>query len=88
MKSAERLLERMRQSSSGWGQNDFKTLYLGFGFKARKGGKHITYIHKKYPELRHQVGRHDKLATGYATFAVKLIDRLKALEAEEHNDTR
>jgi hypothetical protein len=88
MKSAEKLLRRMRNNPSSWGQNDFARLYIGFGFQAIEGARHTIYIHKEYPQLRASVARHNSLATGYAEHAVEVIDRLKSLQAEigENND--
>jgi len=82
MDAAEKLLERMRRTKEGWGQKDFETLYLGFGFEYREGRDRV-YIHRKYRHLRAIVARHNQLATGYATTAVRLIDELKRLEVED-----
>jgi len=73
----------MRRSPSGWGQDDFRTLYEGFGFVNKGGGNHTVYIHERFKQLRAVVARHNSLAKGYTTHAIKLIDQLKALEAEE-----
>jgi hypothetical protein len=89
MKSAEKLLRRMRNNPNGWGQNDFARLYSGFGFRATEVAKHRIYIHEEYPELRATVARHNSLATGYAQHAVEVIDKLKILQAQkegENND--
>lgn len=81
MGDAEKLLARMRASKSGWGQKDFESLYEGFNFQFREGSRHRFYFHPKYPQLYAVVARHDKLAKGYASDAVKLIDQLKRLES-------
>jgi hypothetical protein len=83
MSAAEKLLARMRRSPAGWGQDDLDRLYKGFGFEV-SGAGHNVYIHPKYPTLRATVARHNQLATGYATHAVKTIDRLKELQALEN----
>lgn len=84
MSAAEKMLGRMQASLNGWGQDDFRRLYIGFGFE-ESGTKHCVYIHSKHPHLRATVGRHNSLATGYASHAIKLIEQLKVLEQEETN---
>ena len=32
MSPAEKMLEKMRRTKAGWSQDDFATLYEGFGF--------------------------------------------------------
>jgi hypothetical protein len=78
--AAESLLERMRKSKHGWGCDDLHTLYLGFGFGCREGGKHRVYIHVEYPELRATVARHSDLPAAYVRHAINLIERLAALK--------
>ncbi|MBI3734626.1 MAG: hypothetical protein HY259_14405 [Chloroflexi bacterium] len=87
MEEAEKILARMRVTKSGFGQKDFQTLYLYFGFHYREGRDRL-YFHPRYRELVAQVGRHNKLAKGYAAHAVKLIDRLKELEAEDERKSK
>ena len=79
MASADKLLEKMRRTSAGWGQDDFKKLYEGFGFKKREGKKHTIYVHPDFPQLRDTIARHDSLANGYAESAVATIDELQRL---------
>jgi hypothetical protein len=86
MSAAERILERMRRSKSGWRPVDFETLYTGFDFENCGGTRHTIYIHSKYKQLRATVARHNTLADGYAATAVKLIDQLHEREAEKGND--
>jgi predicted RNA binding protein YcfA (HicA-like mRNA interferase family) len=74
--AAEKLLERMRQSKHGWGQDDLHQLYVGFGFAYRDKGKHRVYTHPRRPELIATVARHNKLPIGYIQHAIALIDRL------------
>jgi predicted RNA binding protein YcfA (HicA-like mRNA interferase family) len=81
MDAAEKLLERMRASKASWSAQDLETLYLGFGFQVREGGRHRFFYHPKYPQLYATVARHNSLAKGYIATAVKLIDQLKQLEA-------
>lgn len=82
-KNAEKLLERMRNSASGWGQSDFEHLFEGFGFKWREGKKHRIYWHPKFPNLYMSVPRHNSLKEWVARDAVKLIDELKNNLARE-----
>lgn len=83
MSQADKLFERMRNSKSGWRADDLHTLYIGFGFEFRHGGKHTIYIHHEFPELRATVARHRSLAIGYIQHAISLIERLKRLKEEE-----
>jgi hypothetical protein len=83
MRDAEKLLARMRASKADWNFKDLETLYLGFGFTYREGSKHRMYYHPTHPELYATVARHTSLAKGYVVDAVKLIDRLKQLEAND-----
>jgi hypothetical protein len=77
---AEKLLQRMRQTLAGWGQDHFDTLYRGYGFECEEGSNHHLYFHPEYPELMATVGRHNKLHKGYASHAIETIDRLIELE--------
>jgi hypothetical protein len=80
MTAAEKLFEQMSRSKTGWKQSDLDTLYLGFGFTKREGGKHTIYAHPKYPHLREQVTRARDLPIGYVRDALKRIRELKSLE--------
>jgi hypothetical protein len=73
--AAQKLLERMRASQSGWGQADFERLFTGFGFKARQG-KHTIHMHSQFSDLVIGVPRHNSLKEWVARDAVKLIDEL------------
>lgn len=79
------LLERMRRTRSGWGEDDFDRLYRSFGFEeiTRPRAPHRVYVHREFLDLRATVGRHSSLAKGYATTAVRLIDSLLARRAEQ-----
>lgn len=85
MPRPEDLLEQMRISKSGWSANDLHRLYEGYGFNSREGSKHTIYNHPSYPILRATVARHNKIAVGYIQKAVKIIDKLKELEASSAN---
>jgi len=72
------LLERMRRTHSGWGEDDMDRLYRSFGFReiTRSRAPHRVYVHPDYPDLRATVARKSSLPKGYATTAVRLIDKL------------
>lgn len=80
---AVKLLERMRQSQTNWKQNDIISLYEGFGFTIKHGSNHDLVRHSNYPELRQTIPRHKKVKPYIVKQAVKLIDRLKALQELE-----
>jgi predicted RNA binding protein YcfA (HicA-like mRNA interferase family) len=77
---AEKLLEQMRNSKTGWKRADLDKLYKGFGFVIKHGSNHDIMKHPDFPELRATLPRHRELARGYVEFAVKLIDRLNELQ--------
>jgi hypothetical protein len=72
------LLERMRRTRSGWGEDDMDRLYRSFGFReiTRSRAPHRVYVYPDYPDLRATVARKSSLPKGYATTAVRLIDKL------------
>lgn len=76
--AAQKLLERMRSSSSGWGQKDFERLLSGFGFEWKEGKKHRIYFHPKFPNLWISIPRHNSLKAWVARDVVKLIDELNS----------
>ncbi len=82
MTDAEKLLQRMKQSKAGWGQDDLDRLYRGFGFQVKEGHSHRIYFHSKHLGLRATVARHRKLPIGYIQTAIRLIDELSKLEGE------
>ena len=73
-----KLLERMRRTRSGWGEDDLDRLYRSFGFReiTRPRASHRVYVHPDHPDLRATVARKRSLPKGYATTAVRLIDKL------------
>ena len=85
MGAAQKIFERMQRTRSGWGQDDFRRLYRGFGFVEEEGGSHRLYSHPQHGHLRATVGRHNELAKGYADTAVRLIEELKRLQDEEQS---
>lgn len=79
--AAKAIREQMQASKSGWGQDDFDTLYTGYGFELRQGGKHRFYSHPAFPQLHETVSRQNDLPPGYAQSALKLIAELERLSA-------
>ena len=82
MAKHEKLLERMRQSRNGWGQDDFRALYVGYGFSVTEGGNHMKIAHLRHSQLRTTVARHNHLPRGYADTALRLIELLLELESQ------
>ncbi len=78
---ARKLLDRMKDTKSGWGEKDLETVYLGYGFTYRDGAKHRMYTHPLFPQLHTTVSRQRDLPPGYAVDAVKLIAEAEALRA-------
>jgi hypothetical protein len=76
--AADDLFDQMCRTKAGWTMQDLDTLYLGFGFGKREGGKHVVYRHPEHMDLRATVTRARHLPTGYIQHAVKLIRQLKA----------
>jgi hypothetical protein len=72
----------MRRSKGGWRLNDLDTLYRGFGFDRKEGGKHCLFVHPVFPDLRATVTRSSTIPVGYVTHAVRTIDALLARERE------
>ena len=66
----------MRQTRFGWGQDDFRRLYRGYGFEVTEGARHIVVRHPEFPDLNTTVARHNDLDPAYARTAVRLIDEL------------
>ena len=73
--AAQKLLGRMRRSSSGWGQRDFEHLFSGFGFRWKEG-LHRKYYHPDFPDLWISIPRHKTLKEWVTRDAVGLIDEL------------
>lgn len=83
---AEKLLERMRRSKSGWKRHDLEALYEGFGFVLKHGAKHDYYVHPVHPKLRDTLRRSRTVPEYNVRNAIRLIDRLIALENTEGNE--
>lgn len=82
--SAEKLRTDMENNKSGWGQGDLDSLYTGYGFVLRQGGKHRFYSHPAFPQLHESVSRQNDLPPGYAQSALRLIRELEHLTAAQH----
>jgi len=78
---AKKLLERMKETKSGWGEKDLEAVYMGYGFVYRDGSKHRIYSHPIFKQLRTTVSRQTSLPPGYAVDAVKLITEAMELSA-------
>ncbi|MDX6770889.1 MAG: hypothetical protein SF051_15245, partial [Elusimicrobiota bacterium] len=85
---AVKLRARMQATRTGWGQDDFRALYLGYGFEERQGSDHRFYTHPVFPQLHDSVGRHNELATGYAHGALKILEEYDRLTAPAAPATR
>lgn len=81
-----RLLDKARQAPTNWSRDDLERLYKTFGFEIVRGTNHTFARHPKYPELRGTLPNHRSFATGYVRSAVKLIDKLEALEKQAQED--
>jgi hypothetical protein len=86
--AAQKLLERMRNTQSGWGQEDFKHLFIGMGFKSKEGKKHTLYWHPVYKDLKISVPRHNILKPWVARDAIKLFDELETKEEKNNGTTK
>ncbi len=78
--SAQKMLEKMRLSKSGWKRADLDRLYKGFGFIMTHGASHDIVKHIEYPQLRTTLPRHNDIAKGYVQEAIRLIDSLLELQ--------
>ena len=60
-------------------------VYRSFSFReiTRPRAPHRVYVPPEFPDLRATVGRHRSLAKGYVTTAVRLIDTLRARQAQQ-----
>ena len=81
--NAVKLRADMENNKTGWGQDDLDTLYTGYDFTLRQGGKHRMYYHPYFPQLHETVSRQNSLPPGYAQSAMKLIRDLERLTAEQ-----
>lgn len=81
-KAAVKLLERMRNSKTGWKRTDLERLYSGFGFIIKPGGSHDKVSHPEFPQLITSLPRHTRVAEYLVTQAIRLIDQLEVLEQE------
>lgn len=77
---AEKLLERMRRTKSGWKRKDIEAIYEGFGFVLKHGAKHDYYVHPDYPNLRDTLKRSRTVPEYNVRKAIRLIDRLATLK--------
>jgi SPX domain protein involved in polyphosphate accumulation len=87
VKNADKLLERMKRSKSGWKRVDIDTVYEGYGFiiTGKKGGgsNHDKVYHPDYPQLITFLPRHNPVGEAYISELIKKISQLKALQAQD-----
>lgn len=83
-KRAEKLLEKMRNSKTGWKRLDLDRLYLGYDFIIEHRKKHDIAKHPDYPILRTTLPRHREIAKGYVDTAVDIIDQLLELKEKDN----
>lgn len=83
---AQKLLDQMPQTYSGWGNSDFIKLYSGFGFIIKHGAKHNVAKHPDFPQLRATLPRHHELAPAYSRAALRIIDQLNELRGSQEDD--
>jgi hypothetical protein len=75
-RAAWKMLEKMRATKTGWGEADFRVLYLGFGFVAREG-RDTVYYHPDHRDIPiAMVGRHRQLAKAYTETALRRVDEV------------
>lgn len=79
--TAVKMRADMENNKSGWGQDDLDTIYTGYDFTLRQGGKHRMYTHPFFSQLHQSVSRQNDLPPGYAQSALKLIAELERLTA-------
>jgi hypothetical protein len=84
--TAEKLLERMRRTKSGWKRRDLESLYEGFGFVLYHGSKHDYYQHPEYPRLRDTLKRSRIVSEYSVRNAIRLINRLKEYKGSDRCD--
>jgi len=81
---AEKNLDKMRKSQSGWKRTDVDRIYEHFGFIIDpKGGNHDKVYHPDYPHLVTFLPRHRKVAGYIIKQLIGNIDRLKNLQDED-----
>jgi hypothetical protein len=87
VKKADKLLERMKRSKSGWKRVDIDSVYESNGFiiTGKKGGgsNHDKVYHPDYPQLITYLPRHNPVGEAYVSELIKKINQLKALQAQD-----
>jgi len=80
---ATKTLDNLRRSQNNCTRHDLEVIYIGYGFRIRKGSKHDIAIHAKYKRLRGTLPNHKSFAKGYVTCAIELIDESLRLAKQE-----
>lgn len=87
-KRAWKQLQKMSDSRAGWGEDDYHSLYTGFGFSYREGRDRV-YFHRDHPDLPPApVGRHRVLSKSYADTALQRINHVIDKEGLTPENTR
>jgi len=74
--SADKLLQKAKNTQSNWTRQEIDRLYRGFGFIIRHGRNHDIVSHSDYSDLRETLPRHRKVKPVYVKQAVRLINTL------------
>ena len=81
----EKLLQRMRATKAGWSNLDVHSLLSSFGFTYREATHGRLYSHPRYPQLVLNVAHRREIGKFYIAAAIRLINNLKELEAQNEN---
>lgn len=78
----EKLLEKARNSPNGWRRTQLDSLYKGYGFVIESRRRHDIAYHEDFIEdgIRTTLPRHTKVNPVYVKEAVRLIEKLIALQ--------
>ena len=79
----KKLRGKLARTTQGCRERELHRLYRSYGFEKKEGGRHTIFKHPSYPQLIGIVARHRYLNRSYVTNALKLLDLLDTLEAEE-----
>jgi len=83
--TAEKLLQKLRQTKAGWSDRELFKLMTGYGFLSREGN-HTVYSHTEHSDLRLVVPRGRELKKVYLREAEKLIDEVLERDRDKGAD--
>src|SRR5690349_11090677 len=84
MSKAEELLEEMRNNPKGnYTAQDYRTVYVGFGFTYSNEGCHTGYTHEGYHDVWATVKKSKPKSPAYARDAVDRIEKVKARQLQD-----